>query len=188
MHPYDASKSCADLIALTYANTFGFPVCVTRCGNFFGGGDMNWNRIVPGTIRSVLRGERPVIRSDGSNIRDYFYVKDGAEAYLHLAECMARQSEIHGHAFNLSTESQVSALGMVERILGLMQSDMKPKICNEAHHEIRHQYLSAAKARGMLAWSPRYELDEALRETIVWYRDFFAAAGTSESASALRVA
>jgi CDP-glucose 4,6-dehydratase len=188
LHPYDASKSCADLIALTYTNTYGLPVCVTRCGNFFGGGDMNWNRIVPGTIRSVLRRERPVIRSDGTNIRDYFYVKDGAEAYLHLAECMSRQPEIHGHAFNLSTESQVSVLEMVERILRLMETELTPQICNEAHHEIRHQYLSSAKARAMLAWSPRYALDEALSETIGWYRDFFTASGASESTSALRVA
>src|SRR5437660_2273270 len=105
-HPYDVSKSCADLLALTYHHTYGLPVCVTRCGNFYGGGDLNWNRLVPGTIRSVLRGEAPVVRSDGTNVRDYFYVKDGACAYLHLAECLAchgcdsRDTEIAGQAFN----------------------------------------------------------------------------------------
>src|SRR5213596_1927943 len=119
-HPYDVSKSCADLIAQTYAATYRLPVAITRCGNLFGGGDLNWNRIVPGTIRSVLRNERPVIRSDGSYIRDYFYVKDGAAAYLHLAECMARQPEVVGHAFNFSTEMQVTVLQMVSRIMNLM--------------------------------------------------------------------
>jgi CDP-glucose 4,6-dehydratase len=121
-HPYDASKSCTDILALTYHHTYGLPVCVTRCGNFYGGGDLNWNRLVPGTIRAVLRGQRPVIRSDGSYIRDYFYVKDGAAAYLHLAECMAQQPEVLGHAFNFSTEIQVSVLDMTHRILRRMRA------------------------------------------------------------------
>jgi CDP-glucose 4,6-dehydratase len=175
-HPYDVSKACADLLALTYHHTYQLPVCVTRCGNFFGGGDLNWNRIVPGTIRSVLRGERPVIRSDGSYIRDYFYVKDGAAAYLHLAECMARQPEVLGHAFNFSTEIQVTVLDLVARITGLMNSGLAPEVRADARNEIRHQYLSAAKARNLLDWRPRYRLDEALRETIGWYREYFASA------------
>src|SRR5947209_10618092 len=112
-HPYDVSKACADMLGLTYYQTYGLPVCVTRCGNFFGGGDLNWNRLIPGTIRSILRGQRPVIRSDGSYVRDYFYVKDGAAAYLHLAECMARQPEVIGQAFNFSTEIQETVLQMV---------------------------------------------------------------------------
>jgi len=173
-HPYDASKSCTDTLALTYHHTYRLPVCVTRCGNFFGGGDLNWNRIVPGTIRSILRHERPVIRSDGSYIRDYFYVKDGAEAYLHLAECMARRPDVPGHAFNFSTEIQVTVLDMVSRILSLMHSPLTPDIRAEAQHEIKHQYLSAAKARRMLAWRSRYDLDAALGETIAWYRDYFS--------------
>jgi CDP-glucose 4,6-dehydratase len=173
-HPYDASKSCTDILALTYHHTYRLPVCVTRCGNFFGGGDLNWNRIVPGTIRSVLRNERPILRSDGSYIRDYFYVKDGAAAYLHLAECMTRRPEVLGHAFNFSTEIQVTVLDLVQRILRLMNSDLQPDVRGEAQHEIKHQYLSAAKARRMLAWVPRYSLDEALAETVAWYRQFFA--------------
>jgi CDP-glucose 4,6-dehydratase len=173
-HPYDASKSCADILALTYHETYGLPVCVTRCGNFYGGGDLNFNRIVPGTIRSVLRGQRPVIRSDGSNIRDYFYVDDGAAAYLHLAECMARQPDIIGQAFNFSTEIQVSVLEMVEKILRLMDSSLTPDVRREASNEIKHQYLSAAKAREKLKWSPRFTLESALVETIAWYRDYFA--------------
>jgi CDP-glucose 4,6-dehydratase len=173
-HPYDASKACADLLALTYYHTYGLPVCVTRCGNFFGGGDLNWNRLVPGTVRAVLRGQRPVLRSDGTSLRDYFYVKDGAAAYLHLAECMARWPEVVGHAFNFSTETPVPVLGLVHRILRLMQSDLVPDIRGEARHEIRHQYLSAAKARRMLGWSPGYALDQALTETSAWYQDYFA--------------
>jgi CDP-glucose 4,6-dehydratase len=171
-HPYDASKSCTDILALTYHHTYRVPVCVTRCGNFYGGGDLNWNRLVPGTIRSILRGERPVLRSDGSYVRDYFYVKDGAAAYLHLAECMARQPEVIGHAFNFSTEIQVTALQMVRHILRLMGSDLAPDIRAEARNEIPHQYLSAAKARRMLAWEPHWSLDEAMGETIAWYREF----------------
>ena len=173
-HPYDASKSCADILSLTYANTYKLPVCVTRCGNFYGGGDMNWNRIVPGTIRSVIRGEAPVIRSDGTFIRDYFYVKDGAAAYLHLAECMARNGEVCGHAFNFSTEIQVTVLDMVNRILTLMGSELRPIVLGEAMNEIKHQYLAADKARAMLDWAPGYGLDDSLRETIAWYRDFLA--------------
>ncbi len=173
-HPYDVSKSCTDLLSLSYFHSFRLPVCVTRCGNFYGGGDLNWNRIVPGTIRSVLRHQRPVIRSDGTFIRDYFYVKDGARAYLHLAECMSRQPEILGQAFNFSTEIQVTALELVQRVLLLMNSNLVPIIKGEASNEIKHQYLSAEKARRMLAWSPSYSLDEALLETIDWYRDYFA--------------
>jgi CDP-glucose 4,6-dehydratase len=173
-HPYDASKSCTDILALTYHHTYRMPVCVTRCGNFYGGGDLNWNRIVPGTIRSILRGSRPVIRSDGSYIRDYFYVKDGATAYLHLAECMVRTPEAIGHAFNFSTEIQVTVLDLVKRILHLMKSDLIPDVRGEASNEIVHQWLSAAKARQMLGWSPTYTLDDALDETISWYTEFLA--------------
>ncbi|MCC6417066.1 MAG: GDP-mannose 4,6-dehydratase [Gemmataceae bacterium] len=192
-HPYDASKSCTDILSLTYHHTYGLPVCVTRCGNFYGGGDLNWNRIVPGTVRSVLRGERPVIRSDGTFIRDYFYVKDGAAAYLHLAECMARQPEVVGHAFNFSTEIQVTALQMVQRVLRVMGADLEPDVRGEASNEIKHQYLSAAKARALLGWAPRYELDEALGETVEWYRDYFgslsnAQEGTNDRRRAARAA
>ncbi len=173
-HPYDASKSCADILALTYHQTYDLPVCVTRCGNFYGGGDLNWNRIVPGTIRAALRGQRPVIRSDGTFIRDYFYVKDGAAAYLHLAECMVRQPEVLGQAFNFSNEIQVTVLELVSRILRQMHAPLQPEVRGEASHEIKHQYLSAAKARRMLGWSPHYTLDVALQETIAWYGDYFA--------------
>jgi len=173
-HPYDVSKSCADLIAHTYAKTFGVPVVITRCGNFYGGGDLNWNRIVPGTIRSIYRGQRPVIRSDGSYIRDYFYVEDGAAAYTLLAEQLATRPKLKGEAFNFSNQMQVTVLELVQRILALMRSNLVPDVRNEATNEIRHQYLSAAKARERLSWRPLFTLDEGLQRTIEWYGKFFA--------------
>jgi CDP-glucose 4,6-dehydratase len=173
-HPYDVSKSCADLIARAYAQTYGLPVGVTRCGNFYGGGDLNWNRIVPGTIRSVLRGERPVIRSDGEYVRDYFYVEDGAAAYLLLAEQLHCRPELHGRAFNFSNEIEVTVNGMVRRILEAMGSTLEPDIRNEASNEIRRQSLCASLARTMLHWSPLFTLDEGLARTISWYREFAA--------------
>ena len=173
-HPYDVSKSCADLIAHTYAKSYGMPVCITRCGNFYGGGDLNWNRIVPGTIRSIMRGERPIIRSDGSFIRDYFYVEDGAAAYMLLAEQLAARPELRGEAFNFSNELQITVLDLVRRVLDLMGSSLTPDVRNSASNEIVHQYLSAEKARRMLEWSPLFTLDEGLRRTIAWYRDFLA--------------
>ena len=173
-HPYDVSKSCADLLAQTFAKTYGLPVAITRCGNFFGGGDLNWNRIIPGTIRSLLRGQRPVIRSDGKYVRDYFYVEDGAAAYMLLAEQLAARSELGGEAFNFSNELQVTVLELVRRILELMDAKLEPEVRNEASNEILHQYLSSAKAREQLGWRPLFDLDDGLRRTIEWYREFFA--------------
>lgn len=173
-HPYDVSKSCADLIAHAYAVSYGVPVAITRCGNFYGGGDLNWNRLVPGTIRSVLHGERPVIRSDGTLVRDYFYVEDGVGANLRLAEALRTHPELAGEAFNFSNEIQVTVLDLVARILSRMGSDLEPDVRNEASHEIEHQYLSAAKARRMLDWAPSFELDAGLERTVAWYRDYLA--------------
>ena len=173
-HPYDVSKSCADLTTQAYAKSYGLPVAVTRCGNFYGGGDLNWNRIVPGTIRSVVRGERPVIRSDGQYIRDYFYVEDGAAAYMLLAEQLSARPELRGLAFNFSNEIQVTVLDLVKRILDCMKSPLQPDVRNEASNEIRHQYLSAERARRMLQWSPLFALDEGLQRTIAWYREYLA--------------
>jgi CDP-glucose 4,6-dehydratase len=175
-HPYDVSKSCADLIAHSYAVSFGLPVAITRCGNFYGGGDLNWNRIVPGTIRSILRGQRPVIRSDGRYVRDYFYVEDGAHAYTVLAEALAAQPELAGAAFNFSNERQVTVLELVQLISKLMHSQLEPDVRNEASNEIVHQYLSAEKARQTLGWRPLFSLESGLGATIEWYRDFLAAA------------
>ena len=171
-HPYDVSKSCSDLIAQTYAVTYKLPVVITRCGNFYGGGDLNWNRIIPGTIRSVLRDQRPLIRSDGSFVRDYFYVEDGAAAYMFLAEQLARRPELAGSAFNLSTEIQLSVLDIVKLVLREMHSKLEPEILGEACHEIPHQYLSARKARELLNWQPLFTLEEGLRRTIEWYTNY----------------
>ena len=171
-HPYDVSKSCADLLSKAYNVSYGLPVCVTRCGNFYGGGDLNWNRLVPGTIRSVLNDERPIIRSDGTYIRDYFYIKDGVRAYMHLAEKMD-QKGVAGEAFNFSNELQITALDLVKKIIHLMgRDDLEPKILGTAKNEIKHQYLSAKKARKILSWEPGYTLDKGLKETIEWYTDF----------------
>lgn len=172
-HPYDVSKSCADLIAHTYAVSYGLPVAITRCGNFYGGGDLNWNRIIPGTIRAIVRGQPPVIRSDGQYVRDYFYVEDGAAAYMTLAERLAEDPALRGQAFNFSNEIQATVLDLVHKILKLMGSDLKPEIRNEVSNEIRLQYLSSAKARQMLDWKPLFTLDEGLARTIRWYQEFF---------------
>ena len=173
-HPYDVSKSCADLLAQSYGKTYSLPVAITRCGNFYGGGDLNWNRIVPGTIRSVLRDERPVIRSDGKFVRDYFYVEDGAAAYMLLAEKLLANQCLRGQAFNFSNEIQVTVLDLVNRILNQMDSGLQPDVRNEASNEIRHQYLNACRARTELGWSPLFTLDEGLTRTISWYREFLA--------------
>jgi len=177
-HPYDVSKSCADLIAQAYAVTYDLPVAITRCGNLYGGGDLNWNRIVPGTIRSILRGQRPVIRSDGKFVRDYFYADDGAAANMLLAERLAADPSLKGQAFNFSNETQVTVLELVQRILKLMDSNLEPEILNEAVNEIREQYLNAEKARHVLGWRPLFTLDEGLRATIEWYREFLEAQTT----------
>ena len=173
-YPYDVSKSCADLLAQSYAVTYRLPVAITRCGNFYGGGDLNWNRVVPGTMRSVLRGQQPIIRSDGQYVRDYFYIEDAAAAYILLAEKLAQNANLYGEAFNFSNETPTSVIELVERILQLMGSGLKPVIRNEATNEIRQQYLNAAKAHRMLGWQPIFTLDDGLKRTISWYKEFFA--------------
>jgi len=175
-HPYDVSKSAADLITQSYAVTYGLPVIITRCGNFYGGGDLNWSRIVPGTIRSVLRGKRPVIRSDGLFVRDYFYVEDGAAAYTLAAECLAANRSLAGDAFNFSNEDPINVIDITNRILKLMGSNLEPDVHNEASNEIRNQYLSAVKARAKLGWKPLFQLEDGLVRTIDWYRGFFSSA------------
>lgn len=173
-NPYDVSKSCADLIAQMYFHSYGLPVCVTRCGNLFGGGDLNFNRIVPGTIRSVLFGEQPVVRSDGSYVRDYFYVRDAAQAYILLAEQMDKPG-LWGHTFNFGNDEPITVLEIVKEILSAMGSaDLDPLVLNQANSEICKQYLSSEKARTMLHWSPSFSLQKGLRETVDWYKAFFS--------------
>jgi CDP-glucose 4,6-dehydratase len=167
-HPYDVSKSCADLLCQAYFTTYRIPVCITRCGNFYGGGDLNFNRLVPGTIRSALQGQRPIIRSNGRLLRDYVYVEDGVDAYLWTAAHMTDPRR-HGQAFNFSYEKPMQVTEMVNRILRLMESPLKPKILNSARHEIPDQHLSSKKAR-TLGWKPRFSLEEGLKKTIDWYQ------------------
>lgn len=172
-NPYDVSKACTDMLAQSYAATYGMNVAISRCGNFFGEGDFNWSRIVPGTIRSIVRNEPPVLRSDGTLIRDYFYVRDGAHAYRVLAEHLASNPEkIRGEAFNFSTDQEVSVIDLTNMILQLMGSDLKPVIQNNAPNEILKQNLSSAKARKELGWTPQYTLEDGLKRTIAWYENF----------------
>ena len=177
VNPYDVSKACADLISTSYHRTFGTPVCITRCGNFFGPGDVNWERLVPGTIRSLLRGERPVIRSDGTMVRDYLYVVDGALAYLRLVESMAADPAVVGEAFNFSTETPMTVLELVAALQAAAGTDLEPDIRATATHEIDSQYLSAAKARKVLGWQPTMSVEAALAETVDWYRTELARGG-----------
>lgn len=171
-HPYDVSKSCTDLIAQTYHKTYGLPVCITRCGNLYGGGDLNFNRIIPQTILNVLKDEQPVIRTDGTFIRDYFYVEDAVKAYLLLAEKM-NELNLEGQAFNFSNEIQLTVAELVEMILKLMESNLIPIVLNQGSNEIKHQYLSAQKARKVLSWQPSFTIEEGLRKTIDWYKSFY---------------
>jgi CDP-glucose 4,6-dehydratase len=171
--PYEVSKSCTDLLAQSYHHAYGLPVAILRCGNIYGGGDLNWNRIVPGTIRSLLRGERPVIRSDGKFVRDYLYVKDVVAACLAVANGLDNPA-VRGEGFNFSPQKPLTVLEMVEAIARVMDvRSPRPVVQNAAIGEIRDQYLSSVKARRLLGWKPAYRLDDGLRETVAWYRGFF---------------
>ncbi|MBI4149109.1 GDP-mannose 4,6-dehydratase [Candidatus Woesearchaeota archaeon] len=171
-YPYDVSKSCVDLLTQSYHYTYGLPVGITRCGNIYGGGDLNFSRIIPGTIKSIVLNQRPIIRSDGTYIRDYFYVKDAALANMLVAEQL-QQKSLHGHAFNFSIANKLSVIELVNLIRKLMNSPLEPQILNEAKAEITHQYLSSEKAKRMLGWEPRYTIEEGLKETIAWYQRHF---------------
>lgn len=171
-HPYDVSKSCTDLLAATYAETYQLPVAVARCGNIYGGADLNWSRIVPGTIRTVLEGRPPVLRSDGTFVRDYLYIEDVVDAYLALAEG-SNQEGIRGQAFNFSPERPMTVLELTRLLLDVLKrTDLEPIIQNAARAEIHDQYLDASKARRLLGWSPRIPLREGLERTVAWYRTF----------------
>jgi len=168
--PYDVSKACAEMIARSYFATYGTPVAITRCANFYGPGDRNWRRLVPGTLRSLLLGERPIVRSNGSLVRDYLYVKDGVSAYLQLAETMAADPGLAGHVFNFSAEEPLTVIEMVRRLQEAAGTSLEPVITDEVVGEIPMQQLSAAKAREMLGWAHAYSLEEGLAETVDYYR------------------
>ena len=171
LFPYDASKACTDILARSYATTFEMPLAVTRCANIYGGGDLNMNRMIPGTIISVLSGETPIIRSDGTPQRDYLYIDDAVEAYLTLAEQLAHP-EVKGQAFNFGMGAPKSVLEVFETIIRLCGKQVVPKILNEAKHEIQVQYLSSEKAKKVLGWQPRHTLEQGLKKTIEWYTQY----------------
>jgi CDP-glucose 4,6-dehydratase len=171
-HPYDVSKSCTDLLSMTYAHTYETPVAVARCGNIYGGGDLNWSRIVPGTIRSAFRDERPVLRSDGTLIRDYIFVDDVVSGYLTLADAVLAGREV-GEAFNFSTGSRLTAMQIMRATLSAAGSTLEPVVANTAKAEILNQYLDSSKAADRLGWKPSFELEKGLARTVAWYRDFF---------------
>ena len=176
-HPYEVSKCCADLVAQAYHHTYGMPVAIARCGNVYGGGDLNWSRIVPGTIRSLLRGERPIIRSNGHYVRDYIYVKDAVWGYLRLAECLLDDDQVRGAAFNFSYGKPLKVLEVVQALQKLMsRDDLEPEILNEASGEIFNQHLASDRARDVLRWMPHFDMESGLLETISWYQDFLAGA------------
>lgn len=171
-HPYDVSKSCVDLLAQTYAHTYQLPVVVTRFANIYGGGDLNWNRLVPGTIRSVVRRERPVIRSDGTFSRDYLFVADAVDGYLMIGEAMTDPA-IHGQAFNFGLERPISVLDLVNTIIEISDCpQLEPIILNEVQNEVADQYSVSEKARSILGWKPQHTIGQGLSETMVWYRDY----------------
>lgn len=173
IYPYDVSKACADMISVSYAKTFNMPIAITRCGNFFGGGDLNWNRIIPCTIRSVIRNQSPIIRSDGTLIRDYIYVEDAVSAYMILTQALSEKGDIKGEAFNFSNETQLNVLELAKKIIQLLGSDLKPTILGDNHGEIKAQYLDSTKAFEILGWKAKFGLEEGLKKTIDWYKNYF---------------
>lgn len=178
-HPYEVSKSCTDLISTTYARTYGTPVTIARCGNIYGGGDLNWNRIVPGTFRSLLRNEQPILRSDGTFIRDYLHVDDIVSAYLLLGE-NTDKAEFLGQGFNFSDESPLTVMQIYNAICEAAgKVGTKPHILNAASSEIKDQYLDSTKAHNVLGWRASVTLEEGLKKTFGWYRDFFVGASKS---------
>jgi CDP-glucose 4,6-dehydratase len=173
VHPYDVSKSCTDLLSQAYAHTYGMNLGIARCGNIYGGGDLNWSRIVPGTIRALLSGQAPVLRSDGTMIRDYTYVKDVVSAYLTMAEQL-HHDDIRGQAFNFSPGTQISVREIVDTIARVMGVHIEPVVLSTARMEIQNQTLDATKAKELLSWTCSYELEDALSETVAWYRSHFS--------------
>lgn len=173
-HPYDASKACAEVLARTYHASYGMPVSVTRCANLYGPGDTNWDRVIPGTLRSLISGQRPVVRSDGTPTRDYLHVSDAVGAVLCLAETMADGEGAVGQAFNVSAEEPMSVLEVIAALQAAAGTDLEPDIRGDSSNEIDHQYLSAEKARRVLGWKAQRTFEEGLATTVDWYRAHLA--------------
>ncbi len=172
--PYDVSKACADMLARSYFHTYGLPVGVTRCGNLYGPGDLNFSRIVPGTFRSIIKDENPIIRSDGTFKRDYFYIHDAVDAYLTLARGLDRK-EIHGKAFNFAPQKPLTVLEVLNKMIEISgKTHLRPIILNQAKSEIKSQYLACEKAKELFGWAQKYTIDEGLRVTYQWYLDLFS--------------
>jgi CDP-glucose 4,6-dehydratase len=169
-NPYDVSKACADMIARSYAVTYELPVAVTRLANVYGPGDLNWSRLIPDTARALVRGERPVIRSDGTPERDYVYVEDAVDAYLAVAASLER-AELRGRAWNAGRAAPVSVREMVDRLIEISGRDVEPEIKGEGtpRGEIDRQFLDSTPIREMLGWEPRFDLDRGLPITWEWY-------------------
>lgn len=169
VYPYDASKLCAEILARSYSATYDLPLATVRCANIYGPGDLNWSRLIPGTIRSVLAGETPIIRSDGTLKRDYLYVDDAVSAYLTLGEQLGRP-EVTGEVFNFGWSEGYSVLEVVRAVLRSMgRSNVEPNVLNEARGEIKDQWLSAAKAEQILGWRPSVRLEEGIERSVRWY-------------------
>lgn len=172
-HPYDVSKTCADLLAQSYFATYNLPVAIVRCGNFYGGGDLYWSRIIPGTMKSIILNQNPIIRSDGKLLRDYFFIKDAVSAYLAVGEKMD-DPKIYGEAFNFGMETPIGVLDLAQKIIVLSgKTNLAPQIIGQNHGEIPEQFLCTEKARNMLGWRPEYNLDQGLQITYEWYKEFF---------------
>jgi CDP-glucose 4,6-dehydratase len=170
---YELSKACADLVTQGFAKSYGVPAAILRCGNIYGAGDLNWSRIVPGTLMALLQGRQPVIRSDGSPVRDYLYVDDVVDGYLAVASAL-EELGLAGEAFNLSDETPLSVLEMYGAVCEAAgRTGIEPLILGDAPGEIHSQYLSSEKVRKTLGWKPRVGLPEGLRRTVDWYRRFF---------------
>jgi len=171
-HPYDVSKSCADLIANAYYHTYQLPLAISRCGNIYGPGDFNFSRIIPDTIRAGLLDKTLLIRSNGRFIRDYIFIDDVIEGYILLVEKIEKLS-LYGEAFNFSNEKPISVLNLVKKIYSLLGKKPKYKILNQARYEINRQYLDSSKAKQILGWRPKYSLEKGLNITIQWYKSYF---------------
>jgi CDP-glucose 4,6-dehydratase len=177
-YPYDVSKAAQDMIARSYAETYGMPIAVTRLANVFGPGDVNWARVIPDTARSLVFGERPVIRSDGTPERDYIYVEDAADAYLAVIDSLANPAN-RGRVWNAGSGQPRSVLEVVRLLIGVSGHDFEPEIKGAGlDGELDRQFLDATAIRDELGWEPRWELERGLRAAYEWYERTLSASAS----------